>query len=195
MPVTPSPPPVVARKESAETPPTPATEPPRVRAAIEPSVPEPRAAEPRATDPTDANVAAPTAGDTPTAVVGADTQMPARTPTAIAHDDISKVLDAYCEAYSRMNVAAITRVHPAAPAKRLHDQFRQLKSVNYSLSGAPEFRDLDLASGKARVMVHLRRVYVGVVGGKQDVDETRATFALTRVGESEHWLIESVSYQ
>jgi hypothetical protein len=33
------------------------------------------------------------------------------------------------------------------------------------------------------------------VGGKQDADETRATSVLNRVGESEDWLIESVSYQ
>jgi hypothetical protein len=134
-----------------------------------------------------------TGGGGTAATAGASTTG-ARSPTVIAKDAVQKTLNAYRDAYGRMDEDDIRRVFPAIPSS-IREQLRQLKSVEFAFTGEPEFQDLNLPGGTATVNIGVKRVFEAKVGGAQKPAESRATFKLRRLGlDSDQWTIDEVRY-
>lgn len=118
-----------------------------------------------------------------------------RSPTEIAHDEITRTLNTYRDAYSRMDVQAMKGMHPSMDVGRFESQFRDLRGVGYTFAGPPEFADLDLRSGTVTAVVGVTIVMDYKAGGKQKPMEHKGTYHLKRVEESARWTIESITYR
>lgn len=122
-------------------------------------------------------------------------EAPPKSPVEIAQIEIARALDSYREAYSRMDVPAMQRIHPTLPRQRFEQQFRDLRAVEYSMAGAPELSDLDLRAGTVRAQVDVKIVQEMKAGGKQKPQEYKATFVMKRVDESAVWTIQQITYR
>jgi hypothetical protein len=112
----------------------------------------------------------------------------------IAKNAIQKTLNAYRDAYSRMDEDDIRRVFPAIPPG-IREQLRQLKSVEFVFTGEPEYQDLNLPGGTATVVIGVKRADQPKVGRAQTL-EGPATIKLRRLGlDSDHWTIDEVRYR
>jgi serine/threonine protein kinase len=122
------------------------------------------------------------------------TGSPSRPPSVIAKDAVQKTLNAYRDAYSRMDEDGIRRVFPSVPPS-IREQLRQLKSVEFVFTGEPEFPELNLPGGTATVIIGVKRVFEAKVGAAQKPAESRATIKLHRLGpDSDQWTIDHVRY-
>jgi hypothetical protein len=108
------------------------------------------------------------------------------TPEGIAKEDIQTLLEAYRKAYESRDVDRIKRVYPAAPASNLSYFFKQVKSLEYKYTGAPEFVDLNPALGNATVKVGAL-VTPENKGPKSDPMKLANTFTLKR--QDGNWTI------
>ncbi len=79
-------------------------------------------------------------------------------PTAesIAKDDIKKLLAEYREAYERLDPEGVKRLYPTVSVSGLRTAFRDVKSLEYTYTGEPEFVDLNPALGTATVKAPAR---------------------------------------
>jgi hypothetical protein len=117
-----------------------------------------------------------------------------RSPTTIAKDAVQQTLNAYRDAYNRMDEDGIRRVFPAVPAS-IREQLRQLKAVEFEFTDEAEYQDLNLPGGTATVVIGVKRVFEARVGGAQKPAESRATIRLHRLGpDSDQWTIDAVRY-
>ncbi len=153
----------------------------------------PAAPAPAAPAPLGTSAPAPTTG--PDEARPAGPEGPARSPTEIAHQEITTVLNAYRDAYSRMAVNDMQALHPTMDMRRFQVQFKDLKSVAYSFAGPPEFSDLDLQAGKVKAVAGVTIEMDARAGGKQKPLKHKATFLLNRVGETARWTIADITYQ
>lgn len=133
-------------------------------------------------------------GGLPTGPGGLPTGTTPRTPPMIAKDAIRKTLNAYRDAYGRMDEDGIRKVFPSVPSD-IREQLRQFKSVEFVFTGEPEYTDLDLPAGTAKIEIAVKRVFEAKVGGPQKPIENHATVSLRRLGpDSDEWRIEGVRY-
>ncbi len=113
----------------------------------------------------------------------------------IARADITRVLNAYKDAYTRMDLAKMRQLQPGVNAKRHALEFKDLKSVKYTFGGDPKFEDLDVERGQVKAIVDVKIEHVFKAGGKQKpVEHKESTFLLKRVRETEAWEIIQIIY-
>jgi hypothetical protein len=101
------------------------------------------------------------------------------TPEAIAKEDIQALLEAYRKAYESCDVERVKRVYPAAPSSSLSYLFKQVKSLEYKYTAAPDYVDLNPALGNATVKVPAL-VTTENKGPKSDPMKLANTFTLKR---------------
>jgi hypothetical protein len=111
-------------------------------------------------------------------------------PEETARAAIRRTLDAYCTAYANRDADAIKRVFPGARVSQ--EQFRQLKSVECSLTGDPKFGRLDPVAGTATVEVGMKQVVDQTVGGTQ-TRETIASLTMMRPEPRGEWFIQTLN--
>jgi len=119
---------------------------------------------------------------------------PPTPPEETARKEIQRILTQYCAAYEQLELAAIRRVFPTAP-EALRDQLRQYKSVQCTLTGPPEYDQLDPNAGTAKVKVGVKQEWVPKVGGPQKPQETVAVVALSRPEQRGSWYIDNVVHK
>jgi hypothetical protein len=112
----------------------------------------------------------------------------------IAQGEILKTLQAYRQAYLRMDIDAMRRLHPSLQVARHQFEFSNVKSVKYDFEGDPAVQpdDIDTAVGRATVVVGVKTENTPKAGKKQKPVEWQATFTLKRIGESATWIIETL---
>ena len=112
----------------------------------------------------------------------------------IAQGEILKTLQAYRQAYLRMDIDAMRRLHPSLQVARHQFEFSNVKSVKYDFEGDPAVQpdDIDTAVGRATVVVGVKTENTPKAGKKQKPVEWQATFTLKRIGESANWIIETL---
>jgi hypothetical protein len=112
----------------------------------------------------------------------------------IAQGEVLKTLQAYRQAYLRMDIDAMRRLHPSLQVARHQFEFSNVKSVKYDFEGDPAVQpdDIDTAIGRATVVVGVKTENTPKAGKKQKPVEWQATFTLKRIGESATWIIETL---
>jgi hypothetical protein len=118
---------------------------------------------------------------------------PPISPEEFAKKEIRQLLKDYCAAFANLDLTAMRKVFPAAPAQ-MNDQFRQFKAVQCTVAGEPEFVKLDAEGGSAQIEVPTKMVYDQKVGGVQKLDLlTTAKFSRPELRDS--WRIDSISHK
>jgi hypothetical protein len=118
---------------------------------------------------------------------------PPISPEEFAKKEIKGLLRDYCAAFEHLDLAAMRKVFPAAPAQ-MNDQFRQFKAVQCTVAGEPEFVKLDAEGGSAQIEVPTKMVYDQKVGGVQKLDLlTTAKFSRPELRDS--WRIDAISHK
>jgi serine/threonine protein kinase len=118
---------------------------------------------------------------------------PPISPEEHAKKEINRLLKDYCAAFEHLDLTAMRKVFPAAPAQ-MNDQFRQFKAVQCAVAGEPEFVKLDAEGGTAQIEVPTKMVYDQKVGGVQKLDLlTTAKFSRPEARDS--WRIDSISHK
>jgi hypothetical protein len=74
------------------------------------------------------------------------------------------VLQAYADAYSQLNIAAVKRVHPGINEAGLKNSFEQTKSQQVAIVNE---QFVTLTDSQATVTCTWQVAYVGVVGGQK----------------------------
>jgi hypothetical protein len=137
----------------------------------------------------------PAVGGSPVGPIGG-TIAPAPPPTppeVTAKNEIQRTLTEYCNAYESLLEPAVRKVFPRAP-DTLHEQFRQYKSVQCTLTGPPSFLQLDTTAGTAKVEVGVKQTFDRKVGGVTK-QETTAEVTLSRPEPRGSWYIDSLLHK
>jgi hypothetical protein len=175
-PVVVAPPPPSPSAGRSTAPPTPSS--PQPTPAQQPApipAPPPSAPAPAAPEPPPAARPTPPAGPPPAA--------PPVSNTAADQSEIRAVLQAYADAYSQLNTAAVKRVYPGVNEAGLKTSFGGLKSQQVAIVNE---QFVNLTDSQATVTCTWQVAYVGVVGG-QNRSSPRITIRLQKSNGS--WLI------
>ena len=113
----------------------------------------------------------------------------------LARKEIVAVLNAYRDAYARMDVAGMKQIHPSVDVRRYEMWFSDLKTLKYTFGGDPKIEDLDVERGQARAIVDVKTESEHKAGKKQKPLENETTFLLKRIRETEAWQIVELRYK
>jgi serine/threonine protein kinase len=117
------------------------------------------------------------------------TPPPPTPPDVTAKRQIEELLTKYCAAYDQLELQALKQIFPKAP-DALREQFRQYKTMQCTLTGPPEYQELDAVGGTAKLQVGVKQAYDLKVGGEKTSNLT-AHLALTRPEPRGDWFIDS----
>ena len=118
---------------------------------------------------------------------------PAPTPADVtAKSQIEELLTKYCAAYDQLELQALKQIFPKAP-EVLRNQFRQYKAMQCTLTGPPEYQELDPIGGTAKLQVGIKQAYDLKVGGEK-VSNLTAHLALSRPQPRGDWFIDAARH-
>ncbi len=115
-------------------------------------------------------------------------------PDVVAKKEIEELLERYRSAYEALNFEGIRRTFPAAP-DALKDQFRQIKSLQYTFSGPPKYIQLDPYAGTALLEIGVTRVAEMKSGGGKPSANLTARINVNKRGADNDWIIMSVVHK
>ena len=112
-------------------------------------------------------------------------------PEVIAKKEIEEVLERYRSSYENLDYRGIQSAFPNAPAV-IQNQFRQIKSLQYTFAGPPEYVKLDPYAGTAVVDLSIKQTSQMKVGSGRPSVDLKNRVNLHKAGDN-RWVISSVA--
>ena len=113
-------------------------------------------------------------------------------PEEVARANIKKILQKWCDATGLRSPEGIRAVYPSAQPETLRKRFDQSKSSECSLTGEPQFKELNAEAGTATVEVDVNQAFELKAGSKSMVQDTTAAVKLTRPESRGDWRIDTL---
>jgi hypothetical protein len=109
----------------------------------------------------------------------------------LAKKEIEEVLERYRKSYENLDYQGILSAFPNAPGV-IRDQFRQIKSLQYTFAGPPEYVKLDPYAGTAVIDLAIKQTAQMKVGSGRPSVDLKNRLNLHKAGDS-RWVITAVA--
>jgi hypothetical protein len=129
--------------------------------------------------------------DPPDVLPGPPPPPPPPDPRVLAKKQIDEVLERFRSAYEELNYPGIVQAFPNAPTA-IREQFKQIKSLQYTFAGPPQQVELDPAAGTAVVDIAVSQNTQMKVGSNRPAVNLKYRVNLHKV-DAERWVISAIA--
>jgi hypothetical protein len=110
----------------------------------------------------------------------------------VARTDIEELLERYRRAYEARSFTALQQAFPTVP-KGIENQFKQIRSLKYTFTGAPKYVQLDAFGGTAIVEIGTQQTTETSMGSKRPSIDFVERIDIRKRGADNQWIIATVN--